>query len=553
MLMNRTRLQGAALCLSLGLLGITPAISRADPPPPDRQQACGDFPIEHRTLLADVTFGPPASGQDDPAQPAVRLPPRRHTVRALLEMGSFISFSAASYWSKYASFIEDWQFRLTWKDQTRKFFTSEGLRLDSNNMRLNWTHAPAGGIYYSFARSNGLGTAGSFLFSAGGSLFWEYVVEWREISSINDHISTAVGGPAIAEPLFQISSYFRNRPGLANRVATLVTNPLVAINDVLDGKSRPPRVPTDQWHDFRLSTGGLTGVNLPDSHAAAQNVVTLDMRLVTLPDYGKVGAGSERFRDTADAGFHFDLNAVGGQVEEFNIRTRSTLLGRWWKNVRLDEQGLRRGHDIWLGAQLAWDFFQKKPIVPYDGHDLGMKDQWFPRERPTQYTDKIASVHFPGPTVSVTTYAGRLRTRFDAGAALNFSMVNSLPFNLYSATHDTWGVKTTLQNWGYYYALGTTLTARAEAEIGAWRAAAGVDYRRFSSIQGLDRYQDHVTDDGRLTDSRLVSSASLTARFPQTPVFAAITVDRIDRRGSFHQTIVSAHEARFTYQIGVSF
>ncbi|MBU4307713.1 MAG: hypothetical protein KKB32_07785, partial [Acidobacteria bacterium] len=42
--------------------------------------------------------------------------------RAFLEMGINLTVSALNYWNKYAKFIEDWQFTLTWKDQKRKFF-----------------------------------------------------------------------------------------------------------------------------------------------------------------------------------------------------------------------------------------------------------------------------------------------------------------------------------------------------------------------------------------------------------------------------------------------
>jgi hypothetical protein len=132
-------------------------------------------------------------------------------------------------------------------------------------------------------------------------------------------------------------------------------------------------------------------------------------------------------------------------------------------------------------------------------------------------------------------------------------MVNSLPFNHYSATHSTWGSKTTLQNWGYYYALGTTITGRAEAEMGVWRAAVRADYRRVASIQGLDRYQGDITDDSRLTDSRLASAASVTVRLPRTPVFGLLSVEGIDRRGRFHEITAHTHETRFSYEIGVCF
>ncbi|MCJ7526260.1 MAG: DUF3943 domain-containing protein, partial [Candidatus Aminicenantes bacterium] len=157
--------------------------------------------------------------------------------RAFIEMGINMTVGTLNYWNKYAKFIEDWQFTLTWKDQKRKFFTSEGLRLDSNNLRLNWTHAWSGALYYNWARSNRLSPLASSLFSFGGSLIWEYFSEWREVASINDNIFTAIGGPAIGEPLFQIADHFRSRPGLANRILCLFTNPPLAINDFLDGKN----------------------------------------------------------------------------------------------------------------------------------------------------------------------------------------------------------------------------------------------------------------------------------------------------------------------------
>ncbi|MDD8013405.1 MAG: DUF3943 domain-containing protein, partial [Acidobacteriota bacterium] len=155
--------------------------------------------------------------------------------RAFIEIGINLAVSTFNYWSKYTKFLEDWQFTLTWKDQKRKFFTSEGLRLDSNNMSLNWTHAWAGGLYYNWARTNRFSPFGSFLFSFGGSLFWEYIAEWREVASINDMIFTSAGGPAIGEPLFQIASHFRSRPGFLNRIACILVNPVLGINDAIDG------------------------------------------------------------------------------------------------------------------------------------------------------------------------------------------------------------------------------------------------------------------------------------------------------------------------------
>ena len=479
--------------------------------------------------------------------------PARKAGRAFIEMGINLTVSTLNYWSKYAKFIEDWQFTLTWKDQKRKFFTSEGLRLDSNNLRLNWTHAWSGALYYNWARSNRLSPLASSLFAIGGSLIWEYFAEFREVASINDNIFTAIGGLAIGEPLFQIADHFRSRPGFANRIACLLVDPILGINDFIDGKSRVPRLPTRDWSDFRFSLGGKQGPASPVDNNSGHAALDLDLRLIALPGYGRAGSGSGYSRQPLDNEYRISISFNKNLVEEISAYTRLVLSGWWWRNVRAGAGGALHGVEYWLGAVTAWDFFQKKPIVPYDGNDLGMIDPWLEREQPTRYTDKHTSAHLIGPAFHLTGYAGRLTARFDLEATVDFGMINSLAYNEYSADHDVWGVKTTLHNWGYYYSMGYSLGGRFDLRIGGLRAEAGIYYQYFSSIQGLDRFQEDLLDDSRLADSRLVYNAGLSAAIPRTPLFVSLNLEGIDRRGRFHEVNVKNHEVRFFYQLGVSF
>lgn len=477
---------------------------------------------------------------------------------ALLETSLNIAISAANYWHKYTSFLEDWQFTLTWKDQTRKFFTSEGLRLDSNSFRLNWTHGGSGALYYNWGRTNGLSSAESALFSLGGSLFWEYFAEWREISSINDHIFTSFGGIDSGEALFQIANHFRHRPGPVNRLAELLFNPLMVFNDLLDGlldgPRRSPRVPLADWHDFRLSLGGRHGdVPMDLVRSPGESALGLDMRLVLAPGYGNAGSGRGFYRGTLDNEVHFHISASSRGVEEYSIATRSVLFGWWWQRVQADGKGGRHGRYLWLGGVSAWDMFQKRAIAPYDGNDLGQTGQWFPIPQPAQFTDKGSTVHLFGPALALTRYAGAFTGRLDLQATLDFGMINSLAYNAYSAGHDVWGVKSTLHNWGYYYSLGYSLEGRLDLQYRGLRAQAGVHYQEYRSIQGLDRFQDHITDDSRLSDSRLVCSAALLASIPRTPLFLSLNLEGIARRGRFHEVSASDHETRFYYQVGVAF
>ena len=501
-------------------------------------------------LLAQGVRPDSAPGKEQPASETATGP---KSGRAFIEFGINLAVSTLNYWNKYAKFLEDWQFTLTWKDQKRKFFTAEGLRLDSNNMSLNWTHAWAGALYYNWARTNRFGPLGSFLFSFGGSLFWEYIAEWREVASINDMVFTSAGGPAIGEPLYQIASHFRSRPGLANRLACLLVNPPLAINDLLDGSDRPPRRPTADAGDFRVSLGYRHGPDSPASGASDHAVLDIDLRLVTLPGYGRPGSGSGYARLPIDNDYRLYSSFNTRLIEEMSLSTRSVISGWWWKDVREEDGGMLRGCEFWLGPVMGWEFFQKRPVVAYDGKDLGMTQPWFDREQPTRYTDKHSVIHLIGPAFDWTGYAGTLSARVNAEATLDFGMVNALAYNDYSAAHDVWGVKTTLHNWGYYYSLGYTLAGRFDLRHGPWRAEAGVRYQRFRSIQGLDRFQGDLLDDAPLRDSRFSYNAALSAAIPRTPLFLSLNLEGIDRRGRFHEVSASSSELRVFYRLGASF
>lgn len=173
--------------------------------------------------------------------------------RAGLELAMLMSYSQARYWIRYSRFIEDWQYRLTWADQKRRFFTTEALRFDSNAFYLNWTHALAGMLYYEFARTNNLSWLQSLVFSFGGSLYWEYIVEWREIISINDNIMTAVGGFALGEAWFQMGRYFHNSNNPVGRLLSWL-NPFMKANGWLDRKNRCRPTITTTTGQPRMST-----------------------------------------------------------------------------------------------------------------------------------------------------------------------------------------------------------------------------------------------------------------------------------------------------------
>ena len=56
-------------------------------------------------------------------------------------------------------------------------------------------------------------------------------------------------------------------------------------------------------------------------------------------------------------------------------------------------------------------------------------------------------------------------------------------------------------------------------------------YHDFNSIEGLDRFQEYVTDDIHMKDRRLAAGVLIGYHFPETPIIFVVSHERIDRRG----------------------
>ncbi len=479
-------------------------------------------------------------------QPAPR---RRKTWRAFLENATLLTGSTIDYWRTYSHFVEDWQFKFTWKDQRRRFFTSESPKMDSNSFWFNWSHAMSGAAYYNFARANGLNSRVSFLFSYGISAFWETVSEWREIISVNDMTFTPLGGPAIGEPLFQIGSYFSHRQGFFNRLAGFIFNPILATNNWFDRNSGQAfnSGAAAAWHRFSLFVGlkegkvAPTGTSAVSPSAASyrQSDWGLDMETNTVPGYGEAQTFHRFLSDTISSRMFLDFNFGSAGLEEFQIRTSAVLFGYAWQSVHEGSDGTLSGSSGSLGYGCVFDMFKKRAVAWYDssaevpGGGPALSDARFPRPTPTQFTDKLAVVSVLGPVLQLGWFGPRIHLRWTTEAYGDFAMINSLAYNRFTENHDTSGVKTTLLNWGYYYGLGMTLASDLAADWRRLYARGSVRYQWYDSIQGQDRYQflGVVTDDFKIHDSRLVWRFSLGYHLPRTPLELVLNAEGVSRSG----------------------
>jgi hypothetical protein len=490
------------------------------------------------------------SGKDDPAAvPAPSL--HRNTGRALFEIGSVMMYSQVRYWLNYAKFIEDWQFHFSWKDQKRRFFTFETWSLDSNAFSLNWTHAFAGVLYYNFARTNHLSWPQSFLYSLGGSLWWEYVAEWREVISLNDNIMTSAGGYAAGEAWFQLGKYFIGRNGFFNRLLSFI-DPLMKLNHWLDkeqGKNLSLG-PKPGWHSFRFFLGQR---NMPASSGVGLQtdfIAGFHTQIIHLPDYGKPGKTGRMVMDTLASDLDVDFAFLHGRIEEANFSTRVVGLGYFKQDINADF----RGYAYYFGLGSAFTLFKKKSVAFYDSSSIPVKQGFdLHLEEPRKFRDKLSVVHILGPAFDYTKFSPASRLRLVLDATLDFGLINSYALNKYSIGRDLTGVKTTLLYYGYYYGLGTTLSSGLTYKIHGLEFNGFLRYQAYGSVDGLDRFQNEVTDDFHLTDTRLTYRIGAALRLPGTPVELYGSYEGIDRRGVIKDIRHGSLEKRYTLFMSYKF
>jgi hypothetical protein len=115
-----------------------------------------------------------------------------------------------------------------------------GFEWDDNNFATNqFAHPYHGSMYFTSARANGFDFWESIPFNFAGSAMWEYFGETHH-ASINDWISTSVGGIALGEMLHRFSLMVLDQQATGRErtwreIGGLVVNPMGEINRVFTG------------------------------------------------------------------------------------------------------------------------------------------------------------------------------------------------------------------------------------------------------------------------------------------------------------------------------
>ncbi len=491
---------------------------------------------------------------------------QKRFTRALLEYAGHFVYATSSYWIRQDVMKEDWEYHFTWKDQKKRIFELDGFRFDSNTFEFNWTHSLAGSMYYNYARDNHLNKTQSFLMTFGASFLWESLVEFKEVISLNDMVTTPIGGLSIGESFYQLGRFFRSgKPTIFNKAARFLSNPIMALNEFIGGKKYRGEysLPDGQmWHDCRLTVGPrFDRVARTSSDSFIQ--VGFESQLMNIPEYGEPGAANLKLKDTLFTEIDGGLTLNKRGIYEFNLFAKSVLFGYFSQNIQSTDSsealkgsnssedyfnrnsGEKEGYSMFIGAASAFDIVNNS-IDRLSEESAANNNPAIPDRR-----DKYTIINLIGPSFDFSLFRKNFQLHFITDAFIDFGLIHSHAYKDYSELNEVSKTKCTLESYNYYYAFGVTLSSMLQLNYSNLELRGRLKYHYFNSIEGHDRYQSDIPagNDFNLTDRRLLFKLSLGYRIPGTPLQLAVGLDQIKRRGQVEDFLRKSEERRSYIQL----
>jgi len=243
--------------------------------------------------------------------------------------------------------------------------------IDTDPFAVNqFLHPVQGSIFHGLARSAGLNFWESFGYDIAGSFLWKIAGE-TGAPSINDMITTPIGGAFLGEPLFRMASLLLEKgdgtPGFWRELGAALISPPTGFNRLVFGNRFDDVFPSRNPATFtRLQLGSsLTSFvnNSSIQRTPKRNEADVDFSMV----YGLPGKPGYSYTRPFD---YFNFQFTGSTANTFeNIISRGLLIGT--------DYGVGDYRGIW-GLYGSYDYIAPQIFrVSSSAASLGTTGQWW--------------------------------------------------------------------------------------------------------------------------------------------------------------------------------
>src|SRR5215831_10195940 len=404
---------------------------------------------------------PPAEAPIEPLGPPTTEP---YVGRAAAEGALAFGASVLWYYRDPSLSVKDIDYNWSLKTWRKRLITFQAVRFDDNAFAINTVLHPSSGlVLYLIARGNRLGPVTSFLLTTAASTLWEFLVEYREVASINDLIITPVAGATVGEPLIRASALLRAggaSAGPINMVVAAILDPIGALNRAFEphpsDAEAPAEIPTDRFgipvdYRHRLTLGaGLAYADF-QGRTRSEGQIVADLFVDSDPQLGSRGRRTALAGPGALTYLTFWLALGDAEVSGARLASKVAVLGRHLQAASgPDDVSITRESDVFLGLGTGFEYyFRTLPALP---------------------DDFLGVARLLGPLFDWGLRQGKLRLHVEAAAFYDFALAHALALADYTVVTGTDGLPRVLWQHGYYYAQGLTASARVLAQYDRWEA-----------------------------------------------------------------------------------
>jgi hypothetical protein len=461
-------------------------------------------------------------------------PLRRETNyrRAFVEGVVFLGIGLGFYELSRESNKVDWDY-----PNVQARFRDLEVAFDTNKFAINFMRHPiAGGVFYTFSRTNGLSIPMGFVYATVSEMLWEFAFEVREKPSINDMMTTSTMGFPMGEYFVHLGDYVNSaaHPRWYHDLLGIVLGPSHRLHRAMDGTTIDPAraMPADRlgfssfWsHRFDILLGGYAVKNDVGDSKGMFNL-RLAGELVSIPGFLRPGRFSLSFSD-------------GELVEAIaNVGLGSHTDQSW---------------DFLFDANLFGHYSQD--IDPAGGHAF-----MFAFNSSARYTDRpflgrresYALAHLAGPSIKWWGIAGDFMARLEAAAHVDFGGIRSHAYKEWTAANGDGDVASVLRQEGYFYGLGASALARARLSWKSLELGSRLFVGRYGSVDRWDRFQHDA-----VTQHEVDTLAEIEAWFaivpPETPLELRVFVEHLPHRSEMGPFTTTRWDRRYGLAVGSAF
>jgi len=372
----------------------------------------------------------------------------KNRFRAGLEISLFIGTGIIGYNYWQEKMKDDWEFEYkNLDDYLERFFTTDQIKFDDNDILYNWGHVYAGAFYHQVGRVNGYSNYESLLISMAGSSVWEYVIEFREAISINDQVMTGIGGAILGETFYQMASLLkkRSKTPLAKLIAnylqpidiaeTLFDRNNIALNTI---ERQPLGFSKGNLEKFTIFTGSKHVLQSSSHYSVFE--LGLAGEMIKLP-IASPGSSNRITTDTVAVEITQTVGLNQNGIRDYYSYTKVVPSAFFSKRISSNQNG----YSLVVGPAAGTE---------YNSRGFGHKQDFY------------AMVNLLGGTFDLIFFRNQKSLRMALDIYGDVAFVRPFVTNPYFATGNTYvDAKTILRKKTYYYAIGTSMRSRVEAQV----------------------------------------------------------------------------------------